>query len=94
MLKITLIGLLCGIATMVYSQDEICVGKKNDGTDLKAMCYRFPQRIQNFSTDESLRYVCLHFRELTSNGKYIKNKGEIGFYDMVEQEFLWEKPIN
>ena len=38
------------MASISYAQSEtIVVGKKADGTDLKAQCYTFPQRVETFS---------------------------------------------
>ncbi len=88
--------LFWGMTTMItYSQSlEQVIGKKTDGSDLKATCYSFPQRVQTFSTNKDMNYVCLQFRDTTSNGKYIKNKGEIGIYDMTKREMVWTKPLN
>lgn len=39
-------------------------------------------------------YLCINFRETTKSGKYLQNKGEIGFYDLNRQKLLWKSPIN
>ncbi len=67
------------MASISYAQSEtIVVGKKADGTDLKAQCYTFPQRVETFSMSDKGDYLCVSFRETTKSGKYLKNKGEIG----------------
>ena len=41
------------MASISYAQSEtIVVGKKADGTDLKAQCYTFPQRVETFSMSD------------------------------------------
>lgn len=80
--------------TALAQQDSITVGTKIDGTDLKALCYTFPQRVETFSMSSKGDYLCISFRETGKSGKYLKNKGEIGFYDTVEKKLLWKKPIN
>lgn len=88
--------ILWGITFVVaYAQpNERIIGKKVDGGDLTAVYYSFPQRLQSFSTDKSMRYICLHFRDTTSNGKSLKNKGEVGIYDIKRREIMWKDPIN
>lgn len=40
-------------ASISYAQSKtIIVGKKTDGTDLKAQCYAFPQRVETFSISD------------------------------------------
>lgn len=82
-------------ASVSYAQSEtIVAGKKTDGTDLKAQCYTFPQRVETFSMSSKGDYLCVSFRETTKSGKYLKNKGEIGFYDTKSSQLLWKQPIN
>ena len=82
-------------ASISYAQSEtIVVGKKIDGTDLKAQCYTFPQRVETFSMSDKGDYLCISFRETTKSGKYLKNKGEIGFYDTKSSQLLWKQPID
>ena len=82
-------------ASVSYAQSEtIVVVKKTDGTDLKAQCYTFPQRVETFSMSGKGDYLCVSFRETTKSGKYLKNKGEIGFYDTKSSQLLWKQPIN
>lgn len=82
-------------ANASHAQPEaIKVGKKIDGTELKAQCYTFPQRIETFSMSDKGDYLCISFRETTKSGKYLKNKGEIGFYDLANKQLLWKQPIN
>ena len=83
------------MASISYAQSEtIVVGKKADGTDLKAQCYTFPQRVETFSMSDKGDYLCVSFRETTKSGKYLKNKGEIGFYDTKSSQLLWKQPID
>ncbi len=83
------------MASISYAQSEtIIVGKKTDGTDLKAQCYTFPQRVETFSISDKGDYLCISFRETTKSGKYLKNKGEIGFYDTKSSQLLWKQPID
>lgn len=78
-----------------YAQSEnIIIGKKSDGTPLEAQCYTLPQRAETFSISYKEDYLCIVFRETTKNGKQLKDKGEIGFYDLKGQELLWKRPIN
>lgn len=78
-----------------YAQPEtVTVGKKIDGTDLKAQCYTFPQRIEAVSMSDKGDYLCISFRETTKSGKYLKNKGEIGFFDVKNRKLLWKQPID
>lgn len=82
-------------ASISYAQSEtIVVGKKTDGTDLKAQCYTFSQRVETFSMSDKGDYLCISFRETTKSGKYLKNKGEIGFYDTKSSQLLWKQPID
>lgn len=93
--KIIALACLNLMATAVYAQSEtISVGKKVDGTDLKAQCYTFPQRVETFSLSDRGDYLCISFRETTKSGKYLKSKGEIGFYDLINKQLLWKQPIN
>lgn len=86
---------LCLVAgTAVYGQDTLAVGTKIDGTNLNALCYTFPQRIETFSMSNKRDYLCISFRETTKSGKYLKNKGEIGFYDTNNKKLLWKQPID
>ena len=39
-------------------------------------------------------YLCISFRELSSNGKTPKSKGELGFYDTRSNRLLWKQPFN
>lgn len=92
-----LIAFVCLIlaATANYAQSEtIVVGKKSDGSDLTAQCHTFPQRVETFSMSKQGDYLCISFRETTQSGKYLKNKGEIGFYDTHSNRLLWKQPIN
>ncbi len=83
------------MASVSYAQSEtIVVGKKTDGTELKAQCYTFPQRVETFSMSSKGDYLCISFRETTKSGKYLKNKGEIGFYDTKSSQLLWKQPID
>lgn len=81
-------------ASATHAQETITVGTKTDGTDLKALCYTFPQRVETFSISSKEDYLCISFRETNKSGKYLKNKGEIGFYDMANKKLLWKQPIN
>ena len=94
--KSLLLSCLCLLATMAaFAQsDTLSVGTKIDGTDLKALCYAFPQRVETFSMSKKGDYLCISFRETSKSGKYLKNKGEIGFYDIANKKLLWKKPIN
>lgn len=93
--KNLLLFCLClAVASTVYAQDILTVGVKADGTDLKALCYTFPQRVETFSMSNKGDYLCISFRETSKSGKYLKNKGEIGFYDMKNKTLLWKQPIN
>lgn len=92
-----LLALICLIltATANYAQPEtIVVGKKTDGTDLKAQSYTFPQRIETFSMSKQGDYLCISFRETTKSGKFLKNKGEIGLYDTHSNRLQWKQPID
>ena len=85
--------LFCSLS-FLYAQNLISIGQKIDGSDLKAECFHFNENIQTFSIDPSFKYLCLKFRELTKNGKYWKNKGLIGLYDIKEHKLLWKNSIN
>lgn len=87
---------LCLLSSLHVSaqSDSITVGIKTDGTALKALCYTFPQRIETFSLNNKEDYLCISFRETNKSGKYLKNKGEIGFYDIANKKLLWKQPIN
>lgn len=54
----------------------------------------FPQRVETFSMSDKGDYLCVSFRETTKSGKYLKNKGEIGFYDTKSSQLLWKQPID
>lgn len=87
---------LCMACLTIHAQEEnlLSVGEKMDGTDLKAECYTFPQRVETFSVDPSLEFLCLNFRETTKSGKYLKSKGEIGLYRIADKELMWKSPID
>lgn len=88
---ITFVFACLSISATCYSQEELLViGDKLDGTELKAACYTFPERIQTFSVDSSLDSLYLHLRETTKNGKYLKNRGEIALYHITDREFVWK----
>lgn len=70
------------------------LGQKPDGSALSVKGYTFPERIQSFSMDDSGAFICLNFRDLTSNGKYLKNKGKIGLYSLDKKRIIWKKSIN
>lgn len=93
--KNLLLACLSLVAAVGYAQTEtVVVGKKIDGSDLKAQCYTFPQRVETFSMNDDGDYLCISFRETNKSGKYLKNKGEIGFYDLKKRQLLWKQPIN
>lgn len=94
--KETLLAIcLCLISmTMKAQLDTVTVGTKVGSGELKALCYTFPQRVETFSMDDQGAYLCISFRETSKSGKWLKNKGEIGFYDMDKRELLWKSPIN
>lgn len=93
--KNLLLACLSLVATVGHAQTEtVVVGKKIDGSDLKAQCYTFPQRVETFSMNDDGDYLCISFRETNKSGKYLKNKGEIGFYDLKNRQLLWKQPIN
>lgn len=92
-----LLSLLCfGIAsaTTFAQSDSITVGTKSDGTPLRAAVYTSTQLIEEFSISQEGEHLCIDFRETSKNGKYLKNKGEIGFYDLKRHTLLWKSPIN
>ena len=93
--RILTLACLILMASISYAQSEtVIVGKKTGGTDLKAQCYTFPQRVETFSISDKGDYLCISFRETTKSGKYLKNKGEIGFYDTKSSQLLWKQPID
>ena len=65
------------MASISYAQSEtIVVGKKADGTDLKAQCYTFPQRVETFSMSDkgdylksAARYHCSVEKQEQRDGK-------------------------
>lgn len=92
-----LLPLLCFVSASLLAQvqpDTVSIGTKADGTELRAIAYSLPQRAETFSMSEEGDYLCVSFRETTKSGKYLQNKGEIGFYDLNRQELLWKSPIN
>lgn len=87
--------LFCFIAIASHAQVEtLVVGSRTDGTELKATCYTFPQRVETLSLSNKGEYLCINFRETSKSGKSLKNKGEIGFYDLNKKQLLWKQPIN
>lgn len=86
---------LCFTVMASYGQAEtVVVGSKTDGTELKAICYTFPQRVETISLSDKGNYLCISFRETSKSGKSLKNKGEIGFYDLNKKQLMWKQPIN
>ncbi|MDR0895434.1 MAG: PQQ-like beta-propeller repeat protein [Prevotellaceae bacterium] len=84
-------ALLLLAAALMQAQDTLVVGTKTDGTPLEALCYTFPQRIDNFTLSERGDYLCLNFRESTKNR--VKSKGELGLYDLLHRKLLWKQPF-
>lgn len=93
--RLLLLAFIIGIASVSQAQtDTLVVGTKIDGSELKAQCYTFPQRVETFHASKQGDYLCVSFRETTKNKKYLKNKGEIGFYDTKESKLLWKYPVD
>lgn len=70
----------------------VVVGTKTDGTELTAQHYSFNRRIETFSLSDNGEKLCISFRE--KDGKYLKNKGAIAFYDVKENKMLWAQAMN
>ncbi|MDR1004675.1 MAG: hypothetical protein LBL97_06700 [Prevotellaceae bacterium] len=83
--------LLSAAALPAHAQDTLVVGTKNDGTQLKALCYTFPQRISDIALSEKGDYLCISFRETKKD--QVKSKGELGFYDLANRQLLWKQPF-
>ena len=87
-------ALLLLSSTLTAQVDTVIVGERIDGTMILGLAYKFEQRIQEFSTDFEGRYICLQFRDTISSSKYLKRKGEIGFYDLQARQLLWKRPFD
>lgn len=86
---------LCLSIFECYSQDHLLtIGEKLDGTELKAACYTFPRRIDNFTIDPSSKHLYLYFRETSKSGKYLENKGRIGLYNIADTALIWTVPVD
>lgn len=96
-LKIIVVICFTLFGCQTYAQlqmDSLAIGKRTDGSDFKAACVTFNERIESFSIDPSLEFLCLNFRRTSSSGKYLKNKGEIGWYHIVDGKLMWKAPVN
>lgn len=96
-IRIIIIALFAFFSLHLCAQlptDSLSIGKRTDGSELKALCVQFKERIQSVSLDPSKEYLCLNFRETSSSGKYLKNKGEVGLYRISDGKLMWRTPVN
>ncbi len=67
---------------------QVTKSQKSVGDNLKANneliadVFIFPERIENFTIDSANNKVTLSLRNLSKNGKYLQNKGQIVLYDL------------
>lgn len=79
---------------------QVTKSQKSVGDNLKANneliadVFIFPERIENFTIDSANNKVTLSLRNLSKNGKYLQNKGQIVLYDLNQEKALWKKDIN
>ena len=93
----SLLPLSCFVSASLLAQvqpDTVPIGTKADGTELRAVAYPLPQRAETFSMSKEGDYLCINFRETTKSGKYLQNKGEIGFYDLKRDGDIPRKPLS
>lgn len=91
---LSVIFALCFLSMLHAQNNMVSIGQKTDGSDLKAEYYPLGEDVQTFSMEPKCNYLCLNFRNLSKNGKYWKNKGNIGLFSMKDRKLMWKSPIN
>ena len=61
--------------------------------ELKGKIYGFGSQIRDLTVDPSQRYFIIQLRDLSKNGKWLKNKGRILVFDSFANEVKWVRPI-
>jgi len=74
---------------------NVVVGKNRmTGKEIQATKYEFKDRIYKSRLDTTFQTLTLQLRQVKSNGKYYKNKGELAVLDLKSGEIKWSKDIN
>jgi len=55
--------------------------------------YILPERIQDFQIDTVNNYLTLQLRNLSKNGKWLENKGNVVRFDLEKNTLKWSKKI-
>lgn len=63
------------------------------GEPIRANEYTFPERIHDFQVDTVNNYLTIQLRNLSKNGKWLRNKGHVVRFDVDENRVLWSKKI-
>ena len=96
-LRTILFVLLLLVANMSAKADDMAkarVGLTLDSSVVEADCQTFGRRLDDIVITPSQDYMLLKFRDLTKDGKYIKFKGDIGAYSLMESKLLWTQPFD
>jgi len=76
-------------------QKEIVSGKNLiTNTDIPAREYVFPGWIGDYYLDTTTNLLTVQLRNMSKNGKLIRNKGKLILYDMENNSVKWTKKIN
>jgi hypothetical protein len=85
--------------TQTYNHAFVEISEKVIGqsvcrnVEIKAKEYKFTKRVDAFYVDTLTNMLIVRLRDLTRNGKYLKNNGEIVLFDLTTQEESWRKTI-
>ncbi len=86
----------------VYAQSDLqiihnekVIGKNlKTKTDIKAIEYVFPERIEQTYIDTLSNLLTVQLRGVTKNEKYLNNSGNVLVYDLANKNTKWSQKIN
>ena len=64
-----------------------------NGTDIKAVEYRFPERIFEYHPDPVSGFFTIHLRKTSKKGR-VTNRGKLIHYDLGNREIIWNRKVN
>ncbi len=101
MKRLFAVGFFSFIVLTIYAQSDLLIPNndkiigKNDKTnsDIHAMEYVFPERIYDSYIDTLSNLLTIQLRNVSNNGKWLKNSGNVVLYDLSNKKVKWSKKI-
>jgi hypothetical protein len=102
MIRLFLLGLISFTGATIFAQSNLSIqsNKKIIGSSyltndyIEAKEYVFPEKISDTYLDTITNYITVQLRGTSKNGKWLKNKGRIVLYDLIQKKEKWSKRIN